>query len=349
MPITSDTRRLVRTCARPVAKALWPAVERAAQLTRAPGPDAKELRFVMESRLTETFDQALDMLTPPEGGTIDQYRALLQPTDVTKRHILALEKDEPVALVSLRRRRQFWEPVSFQCLPGYIAPARDKPTLGRVLQALGMDIRIDGGLEEDVLELSPPVVHAYDVVRIDLHADYEAYWEREDGKHRKHISSARKKCKRMHLETNNKRDIERIVNCWKENWKGSSSDETGAAQDRINFWNSLPTSARAHGDLILQIHALYDGDEFAAGTIATSKYGIQLGQCLAQVRKYRNRGAGTRALHLTLEHARDAGFRYHDIGGGHGYKLLWGPVNGKRYSAMFGPAFLRKLDWVHAN
>lgn len=342
----SKVKQSVKTVARPAVQRARPLIDQAALLSAHMGPDRKGLEIIWQDDWTDTFDQALDSFAPPRGCTMEQYRTLLQPTEYTKRHALVLENDTPVALISLRRRNRIWEPVAYQALTGFIAPARDLPTLGRALRATGLDILIGGGLNEDVLQTGASFAHPYEVVRVDLQSDYEAYWELNDRQHYKHVSSARKKCKRMHMVVNDKNDIEWIVNTWRDVWKDSPENETVAAPERINFWNSLPTTSDNPEELTVQVHTLYDGDERAAGAIVTSIDGVQMGQCQVQLKKHRNRGAGTRILDLTLEHSAKAGFKYHDFGGGHGYKSLWGPMDGRRYYAGFRPKLLDRFEWA---
>ena len=188
-------------------------------------------------------------------------------------------------------------------------------------------------------------VWPYDVVRVHLQTNYEDYWLREDRKHMKYISSARSKCKRMHLVVDNEGDLEWTVNQWEANWASSAAQETVSAPDRIRFWKSLRTTMKKDTTMRVHTYVLYDGDKPVSGAIATSIGGDQLGQCLGYLHAYRNRGVGTRVLDAALSHAAAAGYQIHDFGGGHGYKSLWGPVVTQRYSAAFRPKLLEALQW----
>ena len=343
----AQSKTVIKSIAGQAARTCWPLIEGTAELSAQLGPDRKGLEIRWFDVWNETLNQALETLPTPPGISRDQYRALVQPTRHTKRHALVLENDEPVALISLRKRNQMWEPVSFQSFVGFIAPARDLPTLGRALRALGLDIQIFGGLDDTIFETNPTSSYKYDVARVFLQTPYEEYWEQDKGKHRKHISSARKKCKRMHLIVNQKSDIEWIVSTWRDVWKDSPANETVAAPDRIAFWNTLPHESEDPTELTLQVYTLYDGDDPVAGAITTALGGGQIGQCQVQLKEYRKRGAGTHVLDLSLQHGATAGFEYHDFGGGHGYKSLWGPFSGHRYGASFRPKIFNRFDWVH--
>lgn len=343
----SGLKQVVKSTARPVARTMWPLIELAASMSSRFNPGLGTLQVVWEETWTERFDRALDLFAPPPGCTMDQYRALVQPTEYPKRHALVLENDRPVSIISLRRRKTFWEPVAYQVISGFIAPARDKKTLGRALSSLGIDLRIEAGLSADVYEMEPTYVYPYDFIRIDLQSDYEAYWNLNDKEHLKHVSIARKKCKKMHMVANEKSDIDWIVNTWRNYWKDAPENEIVAAPDRINFWNTLNTSSDDPGELTVQTYTLYLGEERLAGMVATSLDGTQTMQCLAQVPEYRRFSTGTRIQHMILEHSARAGVRYIDLGGGHGYKSYWGPHGGQRFGAGFCPKILNRLHWVH--
>tara|TARA_R110000765_G_scaffold417801_1_gene520615 strand:- start:6223 stop:7278 length:1056 start_codon:yes stop_codon:yes gene_type:complete len=345
MAFHETIKRSVKTIAKPVALAARPTVEKvafqSARLTRA----RQGLKVVWADTWTPTMDEALDHLPPPPGVSRDQYRELLLPTQHEKRHALVLEKDTPISIVSMRKRANAWEPVSYQALSGFVAPATDYAALGRAINSLGIELKIESGLGKEALEIGARHAWPYDVVRVFLQTDYEEHWLREDRKHMKYISSARSKCKRMHLVVDNEGDLEWTVNQWETNWASSAAQETVAAPDRIRFWKSLRTTPEMDDTMRVHTYVLYDGDKPVSGAIATSIGANQLGQCLGQLHAYRNRGVGTRVLDAALSHASAAGYEIHDFGGGHGYKSLWGPVATQRYSATFRPKLLESLQW----
>ena len=343
----ADNTAAIKSVIKQSAQALWPIAEAAAEFSNRFGSDRKGLKIFWADQWNDTLDQALQFLPPPQYVTRDQYRALVQPTEHAKVHALVMERDEPLALISLRRRKRMWEPVSFRSLPGFIAPARNLSALGRSLRALGLNIQVHGGLEATIFEAKPTTCQRYDVVRVSLQESYEEYWQKNKGKHRKHIVSARKKCKRMHLVVNQPSDIDWIVSTWSKVWRGSPNNEIVAPSDRIAFWKTLPSMSENPHKLTLQVYALYDDDRPVAGTITTALGRKQISQCLVQRQEYRKFGAGTHVLDRSLQHGATKGFELCDLGGGHGYKSLWGPNCGYRYSATFRPKVFNQLERAH--
>ena len=345
MALRQAIRRSVKSVARPMVRAAWPLVEQVAYRSAALTRGSRGLKVIWADTWNQAMDEALDNLPPPPGVSRDQYRELLLPTQHAKRHALVLENDTPISIISIRRRGKLWEPVSYQALSGFVAPALDPAALGRAINALGIELKIESGLGEEAMQMGARHAWPYDVVRVFLQTEYEDHWLLDDSKHMKHISSARKKCKRMHLVVDGEGDLEWTVNQWETNWASSSALETVAAPDRIRFWKSLRTTPEMDDTMRVHTYLLYDGETPVSGAIATSIGKDQLGQCLGQLPAYRNRGVGTRILDATLQHAAAAGYRVHDFGGGHDYKALWGPFGTQRYAAIFRPKLIEALQW----
>jgi GNAT superfamily N-acetyltransferase len=336
-------RRFARRGLRKLVRASWPAVEAASQTGAHIQARASGLKVVWSDTWNRTLDEALDHLPPPPVCSHDHYRELLLPTDRPKRHALVLEKDEPIALVSVRRRKSFWEPVSYQALSAFIAPAKDSRNLGRAIRALGIELRVEYGLGPESQNMGGTHCTSYDIIRIALQSDYESYWLRDGAQHQKHISSARRKCKNLHLQVDSENDIEWAINQWKSRWASSSTDEIAAAADRWSFWRAIFRAPEKDGQMKIRSYTLYDGDKPVASVVNSAVGDVQFGQCLTMLDDYRKRGAGTRIIDASLAQAAAQGYSFLDLGGGHGYKLLWGPVVGQRYGVWFVPGLLRKL------
>ena len=71
------------------------------------------------------LDAVLRVLPESETCPHDLFRLLLQnPSAVPKRIVLVSERGEPVALVGLRYRLGYWEPVTQWLVPGMVFPVR---------------------------------------------------------------------------------------------------------------------------------------------------------------------------------------------------------------------------------
>ncbi len=122
--VVRKVKSVGRKVIRRAAPVLRPPFTFAAKLGTQLSDLSAKRRVVWSDTWTKECDAALDALPSPSACTRDHYRMLTQPTAYPKRHALVLERDVPVAVVSLRARGRFWEPVAYQSLPGFVAPAR---------------------------------------------------------------------------------------------------------------------------------------------------------------------------------------------------------------------------------
>jgi hypothetical protein len=322
------------------ARAAWPAVESfsemGARLSR--GGVAIQWKRTWDAEL----DAALEQLPPPLGCTRDQYRVLTQPTGVPKRHALAREGEAVVALISLRRRKMFWEPVACQCLPGFIAPAVNGAALGRALASLGVEVRVSSGLDAIDPALKPRRTHQYDVHQIDLTGDYAAHWKKRNQKHLWAVRRARQRCENATHRVDGEGDLEWIVDQWRQNWEDDPELEAVAAIDRQRFWRALADSAPADGGWRVHTLQLLSDGQRAAGTVLLSRGDFISFQCTARDPAFETLSAGTRILDLAIEWSAQNGFKCFDLGSGD-YKKRWGKVGTVRYGAVFRPRLMDAL------
>lgn len=282
-----------------------------------------------------TLDQALDALPAIPGCDRDLYRELTQPTSARKRHALATENGQPTAIISLRRRRLYWEPVAYQALPGVIAPASSAASLGRALHALGVEVRIEAGLDKSVVDLNPRSYWSPDNYRVDLEDDYEARWSRN---HRKNVRKACQRCDEfMRLRVNDVGDLEWCCAQWGRVWESNDAEETVAVEDRLRFWRAFMKRQTADSPIQFQTLALLDGDRRTAGTVLMCREGIVLGQCIVRDPEYDGFWVGVRIMEASIEWAASAGYRQFDLGSGQDYKQSWGEPVAGRYGAIFRP------------
>ncbi len=333
----------IKQMVRPMLRPFAPTIGRTARSGELLATFARGVRVDWFSEWNPVLDDALNLLPPPPGCTLDQYRELLQPTSAHKQHALITQQGDLLAIISLRRRAATWEPVSLQTISGYIAPAASEDGLRLALRSLGREVQVPFGLSADVLKLMPRTSWTYDYVEIDLRSDYQSHWLRNGRKHHKHVRSAETKCAGMDLRFDDKDDLEWIVNQWRIQWAHDEEQEICAADDRIRFWKSLGAPSRDSGKLGVQVVQLLDGDKRVAGVIDTYRGDDVQGQCMARLDEYRRAGPGTRALAASMERGAERGFKTLNMGGGD-YKNLWGPLAGKRYGAIFRPA---SVEWLH--
>jgi CelD/BcsL family acetyltransferase involved in cellulose biosynthesis len=291
-------------------------------------------------------DAALEALPAPAGCTRAQYKALTEPTHVPKRHAIAREGGAVTAIISLRRRRSFWEPVTYQSLPGVIAPAVDDSALGRALAALGVEVRMEAGLDAVPDALNASYSYDYKVYQIELQGDYVAHWKKRNQKHLWAVRRARQRCETATHRLNHPGDLEWIVEQWRQNWADDPSDETVAAPDRTRFWSALAVAAPGENDWrVTTLAILAEDGERAAGTVLLSRRDFVSFQCTARNPAYDTLSAGTRVLDLAIEWSAQQGFKTFDLGGG-AFKKGWGKDSAARFGAAFRPKLMSALSRV---
>ena len=330
----------VKAVLRRGARAAWPAVETVTQIGARFSRASTDIQG--KSAWDAACDAALEALPAPSGCTRAQYKALTEPTQAPKRHALAREGGEPTALISLRRRGNFWEPVTYQALPGVIAPAAEAAALGRALNALGLEVRIDAGLEVVPAELAPSFHYPYAVYQVDLGGDYVAHWKKRNQKHLWAVRRARQRCEGAVHRLNGPGDLEWIVDQWRQNWADDPSDEIVAAPDRTRFWSALAASEPTENDWRVTTLTLLSEGERAAGTVLLSRGEVVSFQCTARNPAFDKLSAGTRVLDLAIEWSAQNGFKCFDLGGGD-FKKGWGKASAERYGALFRPKLMSML------
>ncbi|MBZ9973831.1 MULTISPECIES: GNAT family N-acetyltransferase [unclassified Mesorhizobium] len=288
-----------------------------------------------------TLDQALGFLPAIPGCDRDLYRELTRPTSARKRHALATENGHPTALISLRRRRRYWEPVAYQSLSGVIAPASSPAALARALHALGVEVRVEAGLDKSVVELNPRSYWSPDNYSVNLRGDYEARWSRN---HRKNVRRARQRCDEfMRLRIDDETDLEWCCAQWGRMWEGNDAEETVAAEDRLRFWRAFMKRQTAGSPIQFHTLHLLDGDRRTAGVVLMCQDGVVLGQCIVRDPEYDRFWVGVRIMEASIEWAARVGHRQFDLGSGQDYKQSWGEPVAGRYGAIFRPRAVSAL------
>jgi CelD/BcsL family acetyltransferase involved in cellulose biosynthesis len=326
------SRKTAKAVLGPAVRAAWPAVEALGALS-AP---RRDLAVRWKSVWDNECDAALAALPAPAGATRALYRELTQGGGKAKRHALVRLAGRPAALISLRRRRVFWEPAAYQCLPGFIAPAIDDVVLGRALNALGVEVRVSSGLTHSPAKLNARRTHEYEVYQADLTGDYAAYWRKRNQKHLWAVRRARERCVDTEHRIDGEGDLAWIVNLWRENWERDIEREVVAADDRLRFWSALAGAPHAEGQWRVHTVQLMQGGQRVAGAVLLSRGDLITFQCTARDPAFESLSAGTRILDVSMEWAAANGFRCFDLGSGD-YKKRWAPVGVMRHAAIFRP------------
>jgi hypothetical protein len=315
-------------------------IESAAEM--GAGLSRRGLDVRWSSAWSAEFDAALQHLPPLEDCPHELYRELMRPTSTRKRHALVSERGDPVALISLRRRGYAWEPVAYQCVPFALAPARNAQTLGRALNALGLNIVIAAGLSDMAADLNATASWGYDWYKIDVAGDYEAYWRAK--KRQYTISRARRHLAALECRIDGEGDLEWIVDKWREQWAEDPGQEVVAAEDRLNLWPLLARPREA-GALRVRTILLASDKGRVGGLVFTTRGDVAMAQCGGREAELDDgylAGAFTVAL---VDWARANGITTIDMAGGE-YKRHWGPVGGQRYGAIFRPSLLNAFSWA---
>ncbi|MFZ2029410.1 MAG: GNAT family N-acetyltransferase [Vitreimonas sp.] len=336
-------KRSIKAAVRPVVRALRPALEYASRTWPGAASGAPSIQWF--NTWTPELDTALSELPEVPGCGRDQYRLLTQPSEFPKRHALARENGAPTALISLRRRTTYWEPVTYQALPGVIAPASSAEALGRALATLGIEVRVNAGLTDSARDLNPSILNAYETCEIDLRSDYEAYWKLHKGWQRRAVQRARTKCATMETRIDNADDLNWIITQWREMWRTDPTREIVAAPDRLRFWPTALGAAPQANRVGVHVVQLLDGQRRVAGMVLIRSGDRFLFQCTCRDLTYDDAAVGTRVMDASIAWAASTGAATFFLGGGSslGHKEKWAPKNGVRYEAIFRPKLMEYL------
>jgi hypothetical protein len=261
-------------------------------------------------------------------------RLARNPAGAEKRFAIVRRNGSPVAVVALRRRLAYWEPVTEGAVPWCLFPALPGEHAA-VLRAL--NLRIQFIRDVHPRHLVPDEIYPYAIYRADLTQDYERHWR--DAGHHKTVRQARNKTQGMQARIDHPGDIEWVTKTWMNSWDDSAEGETTAGPDRILGGIELTRAAQFH------VVTLVDQqDRPVAGCTFYVHEDSVVAQVLARDESLQASAVGTRLIDETFKWAAAAGFRYMDMGGGHEYKARWAPEAGNRYLVVFrwGPLPVRR-------
>ena len=240
----------------------------------------------------------------------------------------------PVAVVALRQRGFYWEPVTQWLLPGAIFPVRED-CLMLALSALGVEVEIAWWRMMEAppqhpwirRDRVPTLTH-----RMRLSEDFEEFW-RKSGQF-KDVRSARNRCLGFTFEVNTPGAADWIIKNSTAKWASSENTYIEELGDRLMVADYLAKRGQFHSLLLLSSGIPVAGNTF-----------IVHGRDLVSGVVYRNPAyekysVGTRIWDLSFEWAAKNNYEKLDIGGGFDYKKRWAPQEGERNKFRVCPPYL---------
>ena len=285
----------------------------------------------LDSWTTEA-DDALAELPPMAECSHEHFKQLACNSLATPKRLgISYRGDRPVAVLSLRERKGFWEPVTAACVPGALLPAAEGE-LVPALRATGLYVHI-AELFGDPAAMHPTTTHVWPVHRARLDEEFEAYWKSTDLW--RNVRYSRNRTSHLTVAVDQPGDIEWTIDQWCVMWADDHEHLTIAAADMKLSAQLLRDEGR------VTTATLRDGDVIVAGSINLHRGDILHSFCLARDLDRPKERLGNRILDLSFEIGRDKGFRYFDLGGLVDYKSEWAPADGERSTVEFIPTLLR--------
>ncbi|HEY6203805.1 MAG TPA: GNAT family N-acetyltransferase [Candidatus Limnocylindria bacterium] len=295
-----------------------------------PWADRHGLSLRWFDRWESVLDDALAHLPQSEQCPHELLRQLMNnPTQAAKRTALITEQDRPVAVLGLRRRKMFWEPVwgggvceRFQmaALPGYLLPA-----LARTASNIWVFSRDRPASSESLRSLK-----ALPRFGIALTDGYEQHWKTSS--HWNTVKSARRRTVGFGFDIDPPGAAEWTITNWARKWSAHEAESDILVAAR--YYQSV---GRYHS------FVLRDGGARVAG----ATYIVIGSELLAQWNffdnAYRRNGVQTRLDELVFAWASEAGLSTMDLGASYeddSYKRHWAPNVGQSWLYNIAPLHL---------
>jgi hypothetical protein len=276
------------------------------------------------------LDEALHSLPETDLLPHDLFRLLMTESNPeTKQTIMMTERGVPVALVGLRHREGYWEPVTQWIVPG--VPFLVKADyLESVIAAIPFHVSIAWWR----LHTSPPEIKKIcysktsPTYKMLCSEDFELYWKSSG--HLNTVKRMRNRCRDFEFEINPAGASEWVIRNWGNQWNISP----GELQDRIITAGYLEKTG-LHFTLILK-----DKQTWIAGDTFLSHNNEAVWQVSYRHPDYDSYGVGTRLMDLSFQWASKEGFQKIDLGGDHEYKLRWAPIDGEKHVFTICPGYI---------
>jgi len=281
------------------------------------------------------LDNALRELPEMENCPHELFRMIMQnPSSTRKRTALVIEGNAPVAVVGLRDKGRYWEPVGRgvtgqRATARSVAPVREG-FLVPALQALGVEVRIGGWRDPPP---TSPIVRSLArnaVFKLDCAADFEQYW-RDSGQWTFIRRGHRKTRTGFAFEVDLPDSAAWILRSWAEKWRDDPAQETASIDDQLLAAEYYQKQGQYHSFLLL-----HNGWPVAGNTAFA--FGDELVWHAGYRRPEWDRyDAGTCVMELMCRWAAEQGFAKVDLGGWHEYKSLWAPEDGEEWEFRIFP------------
>ena len=293
------------------------------------------------------LDEALLALPEMDNASHELYRLVARNSSGTQKHFSLVTHDgAPVAVVGLRQRQRHWEQLGCGILPGTTIPA----TAGYEIPAMaasGLDIWMKL-IDEEPAASGLRSLFSIPVRRMNCSDDAEHYWH-ESGLWGM-VKSARRRTKKYSVEVDAPGAAAWTINQWAQKWR---TQETEIGRDLVVAAEYYQTHGRYH-----TFRLVLDGTPVAGNTFFVAN-GRLIYQTTFFDDTYKRDAVGTRLLDFVFQWAADAGYRQIDLGGGHEYKTMWAPENGRIWSYNVCPKyvylrrqavqFARRIGWQLAS
>jgi ribosomal protein S18 acetylase RimI-like enzyme len=281
------------------------------------------------------LDNALYELPEMENCPHELFRLIMQnPSSVRKRTALVIEGDAPIAVVGLRDKGRYWEPVGRGVTGGRatarsVAPVREG-FLFPALQALGVEVRIGGWRDPPP---ASPIVRSLArnaVFKLDCAGDFEQYW-RDSGQWTYIRRGQRKTRTEFTFEVDLPDSAAWVLRSWADKWRDDPAQETASVDDQLLAAEYYQKHGQYHSFLLL-----HNGWPVAGNTAFA--FGDELVWHAGYRRPEWDRyDAGTCVMELMCRWAAKQGFAKVDLGGWHEYKSQWAPEDGEQWEFRIIP------------
>ncbi|HEY6202666.1 MAG TPA: GNAT family N-acetyltransferase [Candidatus Limnocylindria bacterium] len=296
---------------------------------RVPSIDRRGLRVRWFERWERTLDEALAALPETEASPHELLGLLMRnPSAMAKRTALVTDRDRPVAVLGLRRRKMFWEPVWGGGVNERFRLAVAEGYASAALAATGANVWI---MSRDRPSASNAVRAVTELPRFGapLSGAYEEHWK--SSSQWDSVKQARRRSAAFTLEVDAPGSAEWTLRNWARKWSAheAESDLLAAAEfyaDRSRF------------------HAfrLYDGVTPIAGCTYIVDGTVLLAQLNYFDAAYRRNGVQTRLDDLVFAWARTR-YSTMDLGCSYqadSYKRRWAPRDGSSWLWNVAPLHL---------
>jgi hypothetical protein len=268
------------------------------------------------------LDDALQSIPEMEACPHELFRLLVEVHGANQKRVaLVTKKEEPVAVVGLRKiGRHRHELVTWVIVPDSVFPA--KPGfLMPALEVLGTEVVVGWRRMETPPPPSPLIreLEVLPVYQMNFSDNFEEYWRTSASGHWNTIKKCRKRCQDFTFEVNSPGAAEWVIRNWGRAWN----------MDPILIEDSVMIAEFSYKQGNFYTFQLLDQQIPVAGhTFMPHRNGF------VWVHTYRDTsydkfGVGTRLMDLTFSWAAEANFETIDLGGRHDYKARWAPPNGE--------------------